>query len=91
MITLLIIQFVVFVLGLIFGFLPVVTIADIPIMGEFVSTYLLQAVLILNAFMETFPYATTLWDMFIYVILPFEFTMLIAKFFLGHRLPVNTN
>jgi len=44
-----------------------------------------------NAFMVTFPYAQTGWNMFLYFILPFELIMLIMKFVLGSRSPSNIN
>lgn len=77
--------------GALFYFLPVVTLADIPLIGDFVSETLTEMVLIWNAFIGTFPYAEIAWNIFLFVILPFEGLMLIAKFFLGHRLPAHTN
>jgi len=75
----------------IFGFLPVVTVADIPVVGSQISSTLLWVVLKWNAFLDTFPYATIVWQIFLYVILPFELLLLLGKFFLGHRLPAHTN
>lgn len=79
------------IFGAILSFLPTVTIADIAYIGPTLSETLTIMISTWNAFMVTFPYAETLWNVFIYVILPFEFTMLIAKFFLGQRLPAHTN
>jgi uncharacterized protein (DUF983 family) len=87
----LLINVVLAVFGYLFTLLPVVTIASIPIVGSFVSSALYFAVEIWNSFMVTFPYAQLVWHVFIYVILPFEILMLIGKFFLGHRMPNNTN
>lgn len=71
----------------IFSFLPTVSIATIPVIGETVSSLLLQIVQVYHAFIETFPYAIVGFNVLIYVILPFELLMLVAKFFLGHRAP----
>lgn len=91
MIVTILIQTIVFILSGIFAILPTVSLTEIPVIGEFVASSLTSMVLIWNAFLITFPYAQTTWDIFLFVILPFEGIMLIAKFFLGHRLPTNTN
>jgi len=75
---------------LIFGFLPVVTLADIPLIGSSLSSTLVTAVQIWNAFLVTFPYAQIVWNIFLIVIVPLEILLLIAKFFLGSRLPAHT-
>lgn len=91
MITNLFITFVLIILTSIFSLLPVVNIASLPLIGPVLSSSLSQAVSVWNAFLVTFPYASIAWQVFLYVILPFELLMLIAKFFLGHRLPAHTN
>jgi len=75
--------------SVIFVFLPVVSVSSIPYYGEDIASVLLTVVTTWNAFMVTFPYAVVLWNIFLYVILPFEFLLLIGKFFLGSRLPSN--
>jgi len=75
------------VVGYIFSFLPVVTIADIPYIGETVSTTLISFMGIWNAFIDTFPYAGIAWNVFLLAIIPFEILMIIAKFFFGQRAP----
>jgi len=89
MIITLLINLLLLIFASLFTLLPEVTIADIPFAGEFIRSTLVTAIGIWNGFLETFPYAETAWNMFLYVILPFEILMLIAKFFLGHRLPTN--
>lgn len=74
----------------IFDLLPTATLADLPIIGTTVSDTLETVIETWNAFMVTFPYAVTLWDVFIFVILPFEILLLVAKFLLGHRVPAHT-
>lgn len=91
MITNILIQVAFGILGIIFVFFPVVTIASLPVIGPSLSTILITMVTTWNAFMVTFPYAQVAWQVFLFVILPFELLMLIGKFFLGHHLPVNTN
>lgn len=87
MIITLLINLVILIFGSIFVFLPVVTIADIPIMGEFISESLTFMVQVWNSFLETVPYLTFTWSIFLYILLPFEILLLIGKFFLGHRMP----
>jgi len=73
-----------------FYFLPVVTISSLPYVGTDLSNILDQIVLIWNAFMVTFPYAQTIWTIFLTVILPFEILLLVAKVILGSRVPAHT-
>lgn len=73
----------------IFSFLPPVTIASIPIIGGPASTALLAMVKTWNALLSTVPYLEHLWDIFLFVILPFEGLLLIAKFFMGNRTPAH--
>jgi len=87
MIIILLLNLLLLVFGTIFSILPVVTISSIPLIGPTVSTFLFTMVGVWNAFMLTFPYARIGWEVFLYVILPFEALMLIGKFFLGSRMP----
>lgn len=76
------------VFALIFQFFPVSGLRDIPQVGEPVADTLTLMVEYWNSFLITFPYAVIVWHMFLYVILPFELIMLIMKFFLGSRRPM---
>jgi len=67
----------------------VVTISSIPYVGVALSEILTTAVLKFNAFMVTFPYAQPVWFRFLWVIIPFEILLLVAKFFFGNRLPAH--
>jgi len=89
MIIILLLNLLLLVFGTIFSILPSVSIATIPVIGPSVSSFLYEAMGVWNAFMVTFPYAQITWDVFLYVILPFELLMLVGKFFLGHRMPSN--
>jgi len=89
MIITLLINLIFIIFASIFTLLPEVTIADIPYIGSFIQSTLLTMVKMWNAFIVTFPYADVPWKIFLFVVLPFEILMLIAKFFLGHRLPTN--
>jgi len=91
MIILLLLNFVLLIIGLIFRWLPVVTIADIPWIGPSVSSFLYTMVEVWNAFMVTFPYAQTAWHMLIVFIIPFEIGMLLLRLILGSRSPSPTN
>jgi len=89
MIINLLIYLLVSIISGIFIFLPVVTISSIPYIGTTVASSLLWFVHIWNAFVITFPYAENAMNIFLYVIIPFETLMLLGRFFLGHRMPVN--
>jgi hypothetical protein len=71
------------------SFLPVVSLSSV--FGLDLASPLSGVVSTWNAFMITFPYAMVAWHMLLWVVLPFEALMLLGKFLLGHRLPVNTN
>jgi len=86
MIVLLLINVVLVILGMIFKWFPQVTVADIPFIGEAVSGFLYSVVGVWNAFMVTFPYAQTAWDVFLYVIVPFEILLKIGKAIFGSRM-----
>jgi hypothetical protein len=89
MIITLLLNLIILIIGMIFIFLPVVTLADIPLFGGWISEYLLTIVQMWNSFCETFPYAITAWRVFLYLIIPFEILLIIARFFLGSRTPIN--
>ena len=87
----LLINFVLLIVGSIFVFLPEVSLAGLPIVGDFLPALLLRIVVTWNAFVETFPYAGLAWSIVLYVILPFEALLIISKFFLGSRSPGQTH
>jgi len=91
MIIALLINIIVSMFGVLFGFFPVVTLNDIPVVGEFVRSTFVMAIGFWNAFIVTFPYAALPWHIFIYAVLPFEVLLIILKFFLGSRAPQNYN
>lgn len=90
MILNILIQFVLRVFSAIFSIFPEVSILSLPF-GEQIRDNLILAVSYWNAFSGTFPYALVAWHVFLWVILPFEALMLLGRFFLGHRMPVNSN
>jgi hypothetical protein len=77
------------VIDFFFGYLPTATLADIPYIGEAVQEILTRIVLQWNAFEATFPYVTALYQVFLYVIIPFELAVLVVRFVLGNRTPVS--
>jgi len=85
MITNLILTIIVAVFNTIMELIPSASIATIPLIGETVSAFLLTMIQTWNTFLITFPYAQTGWDVFRFVILPFELTLLVVNFFLGSR------
>jgi len=91
MITEILLSVVLALFGIIFGFLPIVTLEGLPLIGTEVSNGLLFFVTKWNAFLVTFPYAETAWNVFLLIILPFELLILLSKFFLGSRSPASTH
>jgi len=89
MIINLILQTILQILSAIFAIFPVVTISSIPYAGETIASILLTMTTTWNSFLVTFPYAIVGWHMLLWVILPFEALMSLAKFFFGSRLPEN--
>lgn len=77
------------VLNAIFWIIPDVSISDIPLIGSVARDSLITAVSYLNSFTSAIPYFQLPWNLFVFVILPFEITLLSLKFILGHRLPIN--
>jgi len=71
----------------ILGLIPSVTLASIPFIGNTVQSSLISFVTYLNAFIDIFPYAEIVWQLFIYGVIPFEIGLITLKFFLGNRTP----
>ena len=69
----------------IFYYLPIVTLSSLPYIGDTIASLLLTVVKTWNSFLVTFPYAVVGWNIFKYVILPFEGLLLLSKFLLGSR------
>jgi len=69
----------------IFQFFPIVTLADVPVIGDTIRSLLLTVVKTWNSFLVTFPYSEVVWNIFLFVILPFEGLMIFLKFLLGSR------
>jgi len=88
MITTTLINFFADLTNRIFFFLPRARIVDLPIIGDNLGNLLDTIIPKWNAFMDTFPYAETVWDIFIFVIIPFEILVMTVKFFLGNRSPI---
>jgi len=89
MIIVMLVSLLISLVSVIFVFLPVVTIATLPYVGPAISSTLVTVVGVWNAFLDTFPYAQIVWHVFLFIILPFEILMIVAKFFLGSRVPSN--
>lgn len=81
---------IVTIISSVFYLLPTVTLSSIPVIGDTITEILTTIVTTWNSFEATFPYATTAWHIFL-MLITFEISMLIAKFFLGNRIPANTN
>jgi len=76
-------------LNVIFFLLPTATLASIPFIGSTISSTLTSFILWMNAFIDTFPYAEIVWNLFIYGVIPFELALIAMRFFFGSRTPVN--
>lgn len=91
MITSIFINFILLIFGAIFYLFPKVTLSDIPLIGEYVSSSLIYMVSIWNSFLDTIPYLQLPYHLLLYYILPFEILLIILKFILGSRVPINNN
>jgi len=91
MIIALILNFIVSFIAMLLSIIPNVTIAQLPIIGPSVDTYLRLAIGYWNTFCGILPYFSLPWNLFINVIIPLEITLLLLKFFLGHRTPAHFN
>lgn len=89
MLTVLLLDLFDILTGLGFSIIPRVDLGDIPILGNYIRDILIFIMGYWNSFMETLPYLIVVWQMFIYVIIPFEIGLLILKFFLASRVPAN--
>lgn len=89
MITNFLLDLVVIIFAGLLSWMPVVTLASIPVVGGFISNTLQMAVGYFNSAMITLPYLQVVWHMFLWVVLPFELALLILKFFLGNHMPAN--
>jgi len=89
MLIYLILQLIISMLGVIFFWIPNVTMASLPIVGTSIDSTMIWLLGSWNALLITFPYGLVAWNVLRYVILPFELFLLITKFFLGSRMPVH--
>jgi len=73
------------------GWFDVVTLADLPVIGNTVRETLIAVVTTWNAFLLTFPYAVLPWQLFLYGVIPIEISIIIFRFILGSRTPIAHN
>jgi len=78
------------ILELIFGWFHVVDIASIPLIGTIASNFLIFGVTQWNALLVTVPYFQFSWHALLWVVLPFEFLVLVGNFFFGARFPIRS-
>jgi len=81
MIINLLINALLLVFGAFFLIFPVVHLPEV------LSTPLTMASSAWYGIFETIPYLEVVWNTFLYILIPFEISMIIIKFFLGHRVP----
>lgn len=87
MITQFFVNIIIIIVSTIFSIFPVVSLASFGSVGVSIESTILFVVQMWNAFLITFPYGQIAWTMFLTVVIPFEITMLVLKFFLGSRTP----
>lgn len=90
MLTILILRALNIITSLILSIVPTVDLGDIPLIGISLRALLVNIMGYWNTAVETLPYLGTVWNTFLYVIIPFELGLIILKFFLGNRTPVRT-
>lgn len=91
MVISLLLSAIVSIIAQLMSVLPNVGVADIPFIGGYIATYLGMAVSYINTGVIILPFLQVVWHSFVYVILPFEISLLVAKFFFGSRLPAHIN
>jgi len=64
-----------------------VDLSNIPYIGSAFRDILITALSYWNTALTVVPYLVLPWHIFIYVLLPFEILMLVAKVILGSRVP----
>jgi len=82
------IAIVTYAINYVFSVLPTATISDIPYIGSSVYAVLVNIMYTWNVIIGTFPYITAVYQIFVFVILPFEVATLVVRFILGNRTPV---
>jgi len=90
MVISLILNFIADAFATVMSIMPSVGIQDIPYIGEAVYTYWVLAVSYMHTAFTIIPFTEIVWNSFVYVIIPFEFSLLILKVFLGSRTPINS-
>jgi len=95
MILYLIFSFIILLLNLVFWMVSLgghsVTIASIPFFGEQISSSLVTAIGYWNLGITVIPYFQLPWTIFLYIVIPFEIALIVAKIFLGSRVPASIN
>lgn len=91
MVIALILNFIADIFATLLSMLGTVGLQDIPVIGDPMYTYLNLAVGYVHGAILVLPFMSIVWWCFVYVILPFEFTLLLAKVFFGSRLPAHLN
>lgn len=78
-------------IGSITALLPQVTLASIPLFGEFVRNAFILAITYWNSIREMIPYLDVVWTLFLYGYIPIEIGLMLFKLILGSRTPVTHN
>ena len=72
-----------------FSIFPTASLSNIPYVGSLIVSTITSAVKTWNTILETIPYLQFSWNAFLYVIIPAEIILLLMKFALGSRAPIN--
>jgi len=89
MVITLLLNFIVDILAMVMSILPSVGIQDLPFIGPQVYSFWVLAVSYVHMAFAIIPFMEIVWSTFVYVIIPFEFSMLLLRVFLGSRAPVH--
>jgi hypothetical protein len=89
MIISLLLNFIANFVEMLTSIIPSVGVANIPFIGTQVAYYWSLGVGYMNTAVTIIPFTEIVWHSFLYIILPFEFSLLVAKFFFGSHLPSN--
>lgn len=73
--------------GIFLSVLPSWHLWTLPYIGNWGYATLVMVVGYWNMFISVFPYIELPWHLFLYVVVPLEITLLVAKVLLGNRAP----
>jgi len=79
---------VIAIIGIFFTLLPEATLESLPYVGDTIDSTLNSMMWYWNTIIDNIPYLQYSYNVFLWVIIPFELSILIFKVFAGQRTPI---